>query len=58
VPNVHLERIRLTGKQPTNKTLEEVDALFAQDEAVLNRLNHADHGEDEKPGTQQLENAA
>ncbi|KAJ5810202.1 uncharacterized protein N7503_002420 [Penicillium pulvis] len=43
---------------PTNKTLEEVDALFTQDEAVLNRLNHADRGEDEKPGMQQVENAA
>ncbi|KAJ5699096.1 hypothetical protein N7462_001101 [Penicillium macrosclerotiorum] len=25
---------------PTNKTLEEVDALFTSDEAMLNRLNH------------------
>ncbi|KAJ5892650.1 hypothetical protein N7504_009341 [Penicillium tannophilum] len=43
---------------PTNKTLEEVDALFTQDEKVLNRLNHAHRGEDEKPGMQQVENAA
>ncbi|KAJ5778110.1 hypothetical protein N7520_001356 [Penicillium odoratum] len=43
---------------PTNKTLEEVDALFAKDEAVLDRLNHGNHPEDEKPGMQQVENAA
>ncbi|KAJ5532458.1 hypothetical protein N7494_009010 [Penicillium frequentans] len=43
---------------PTNKTLEEVDALFTKDEAVLDRLNHVDRGEDEKPGMQQVENAA
>lgn len=45
-------------KKPTNKTLEEVDALFAQDEAVLNRLIHAEYDENEKPGMQQVENAA
>ncbi|KAJ5564951.1 hypothetical protein N7513_001193 [Penicillium frequentans] len=43
---------------PTNKTLEEVDALFTKDKAVLDRLNHVDRGEDEKPGMQQVENAA
>jgi hypothetical protein len=40
--------------QPTNKTLEEVDALFAKDEAVLKRLNHV---VDEKPTAQEIEEA-
>ncbi|OKO96542.1 High-affinity glucose transporter RGT2 [Penicillium subrubescens] len=39
---------------PTNKTLEEVDALFAKDEAILNRLNHL---VDEKPTAQEIEKA-
>lgn len=58
IPDIYLQRPKLTGKQPTNKTLEEVDALFTKDEAVLDRLNHVDRGEDEKPGMQQVENAA
>lgn len=58
IPDIYLQKMKLTREQPTNKTLEEVDALFAQDAAVLNRLNHADRGEDEKPGLQQVENAA
>lgn len=44
--------VRTDCSQPTNKTLEEVDALFAKDEAILNRLNHVG---DEKPTVQEIE---
>lgn len=58
IPDIYLQRPKLTCKQPTNKTLEEVDALFTRDEKVLNRLSHAHRGEDEKPGMLQVETAA
>jgi hypothetical protein len=45
-------RGELAYEQPTGKTLEEVDALFAKDEAILSRFNHQT---EEKPDVHEAE---
>jgi hypothetical protein len=56
-PDVRSRQMPLSSSEadlnsPTGKTLEEVDALFAKDEAILSRLNHQT---EEKPDVHEAE---
>lgn len=52
-PSSTVLRWSLTLQQPTGKTLEEIDQLFAKDDAVLEHLSHPM----EKSDVQEVENA-